>query len=55
MRNAVTLVKSVRIIIGNIITNKCLQKNVHINNILILYYNRIDFSKGIDVTKTSES
>ena len=30
-------------------------KNIHINNIKILYYDRIDVSKDINVTKTSAS
>ena len=30
-------------------------KNVHINNINMLYYKRTDVSKGIGVNKTNES
>ena len=31
------------------------QKNVHINNIKMLYYDRIDVSEGIDLNKTGSS
>ena len=34
-----------------ITTIKCFQKNICINNIEILYYDRIDVSGGIDVNK----
>ena len=34
---------------------KCFLKNIHIYNIKILYYDRIDVSEGIDVDKTSAS
>ena len=33
----------------------CLQKNTHINDIKILYFDRIDISEGIAVNKTSVS
>ena len=38
-----------------IITINCFLQNVHINNIKIIYYDRIDVSEGIDVNKTSAS
>ena len=31
----------------------CFRKNVHIDNIKVLYYDRIDISEGIDVDKIS--
>ena len=37
----------------SIITIKCFRKNVHIDNIKVLYYDRIDLSEAIDVDKIS--
>ena len=38
-----------------IITIKCFQKNVHMNNLKMPYYDRINVSEGIDVNTTSAS
>ena len=37
----------------SIITIKCFRKNIHIDNIKVLYYDRIDIPEGIDVDKIS--
>ena len=55
MHYAVILTKSVFNENHNHQTIKCFQKNVHINNIKILYYNRIVISEGTDVNKSSSS
>ena len=34
---------------------KCFKKNIYVNNINMLYYDRIDVSQGTDVDKTSVS
>ena len=31
------------------------QKNIHMNNINMIYYDRIDVLEGIDINKTNES
>lgn len=31
------------------------RKNVHVNNINMVYYNKIDVSEGIDANKTNKS
>ena len=38
-----------------IYTIKCFKKNVLIDNVKMLYYDRTDISKGIDVNKTNTS
>ena len=38
-----------------IYTIKCFTKNVLIDNVKMLYYDRTDISKGIDVNKTNTS
>ena len=38
-----------------VITKACFWKNVHVNNIKMLHYNRIGVSESIDINKTSAS
>ena len=53
MYNVVYLLILFLIDFATIITTMCFQKNVHVNNIQMLYHNKIDVSGGIDVNKTS--
>ena len=53
MHNVMILIKPFFNVNFDHYTIKCFQKNVHINNIKILYYSRIKVFEGIDVNQIS--